>query len=95
MATKRTLPAGTARYVTLPGVLANDQRVPLGSATKPPTAPPAVPWTPATREGDRDEWLKKAASEFPKGLAWDAPAPFKADADGNYPIPIPGIYKAY
>ena len=52
----------------------------------------------ATYSGQVVKWddaIAKGSSEFPKELAWDAPAPFKADADGNYPIPIPGIYKAY
>ena len=28
-------------------------------------------------------------------LAWDAKAPVEPDKDGNYPIPTPGVYKAY
>ena len=42
-----------------------------------------------------DDLVAKGASEFPKQLAWDAPAPVQKDADGNYPIPLPGVYKAY
>jgi predicted dehydrogenase len=42
-----------------------------------------------------DDLVAKGTSEFPKQLAWDAPAPVKKDADGNYPIPMPGVYKAY
>ncbi len=42
-----------------------------------------------------DDAVAKGTSEFPKQLAWDAPAPVKQDADGNYPIPLPGVYKAY
>ncbi len=42
-----------------------------------------------------DDALAKGKSEFPKQLAWDAPAPVTKDADGNYPIPIPGVYRAY
>ena len=33
-------------------------------------------------------------TEFPKSLAWDAPAPVQKDADGNYPIPMPGRVRA-
>jgi predicted dehydrogenase len=42
-----------------------------------------------------DEAVAKGTSEFPEKLAWDAPAPVQPDADGNYPIPMPGVYKAY
>ena len=42
-----------------------------------------------------DDAVAKGASEFPKQLAWDAPAPVKQDADGNYPIPVPGVYKPF
>jgi hypothetical protein len=42
-----------------------------------------------------DELVEKGTSEFPTQLAWDAPAPVKKDADGNYPIPMPGVYKPY
>ncbi len=42
-----------------------------------------------------DDAVKYGQSEFPTRLAWDAPAPVKKDADGNYPIPLPGVYKAY
>ena len=38
-----------------------------------------------------DAWPASQA-EFPKRLAWDAPAPVQKDADGNYPIPIPGVF---
>jgi myo-inositol 2-dehydrogenase/D-chiro-inositol 1-dehydrogenase len=52
----------------------------------------------ATYSGKEVEWddaVKLGTSEFPTNLAWDAPAPVQPDKDGNYPIPIPGIYKAY
>jgi predicted dehydrogenase len=52
----------------------------------------------ATYSGQVVKWddaLAKGTSEFPKHLAWDAPAPVKKDADGNYPIPMPGVYQAY
>ena len=42
-----------------------------------------------------DDAVAKGMSEFPKQLAWDAPAPVQKDADGNYPIPVPGVYQAY
>jgi hypothetical protein len=42
-----------------------------------------------------DELVAKGGSEFPKELAWDAPAPVQKDADGNYPIPMPGEYSPY
>jgi predicted dehydrogenase len=42
-----------------------------------------------------DEAVEKGGSEFPKELAWAAPAPVAKGADGNYPIPVPGVYKAY
>ena len=42
-----------------------------------------------------DEAVEKGTSEFPKTLAWDAEAPVKLGADGNYPIPVPGVYNPY
>jgi hypothetical protein len=42
-----------------------------------------------------DDAIAKGKSEFPARLAWDAPAPVNPDSEGNYPIPIPGVYKAY
>ena len=52
----------------------------------------------ATYSGQVVKWddaAAKGTSEFPKQLAWDAPAPVKQDANGNYPIPMPGVYKPY
>ena len=52
----------------------------------------------ATYSGQVVKWneaVEKGASEFPKTLAWDAETPVKPDKDGNYPIPVPGVYKAY
>jgi myo-inositol 2-dehydrogenase / D-chiro-inositol 1-dehydrogenase len=52
----------------------------------------------ATYSGQVVKWddaVAKGKSEFPKQLAWDAPAPVKKDADGNYPIPLPGAFKPY
>ena len=42
-----------------------------------------------------DEAIAKGTTEYPSNLAWDAPAPVALDANGDYPIPIPGVYKAY
>ena len=42
-----------------------------------------------------DDAVAQGTSEFPKQLAWDAPAPVQKDSDGNYPIPLPGVYRAY
>jgi hypothetical protein len=47
------------------------------------------------REVTWDEAVAKGTSEFPAVLAWDAPAPVARGEDGNYPIPLPGIYKPY
>jgi hypothetical protein len=52
----------------------------------------------ATYSGQVVKWdyaVKYGQSEFPKELAWDAPAPVQKGADGNYPIPMPGVYKPY
>jgi len=42
-----------------------------------------------------DEAVEKGGGEFPAQLAWDAEPPVKPDKDGNYPIPTPGVFKAY
>jgi hypothetical protein len=42
-----------------------------------------------------DEATTKGGTEFPATLAWDAKAPVEHDKDGNYPIPVPGVYKPY
>ena len=39
-----------------------------------------------------DEAVNSNKHEFPQSLAWDAAAPVQKDADGNYPIPMPGVY---
>jgi predicted dehydrogenase len=52
----------------------------------------------ATYSGQVVKWDDAAAkgpSEFPEKLAWDAPPKCLPDKDGNYPIAIPGVYKAY
>jgi predicted dehydrogenase len=49
----------------------------------------------ATYSGKIVKWDDAVASdktEFPAELAWDAPAPVQKDADGNYPIPVPGEF---
>jgi len=42
-----------------------------------------------------DELVAKGTSEMPTNLAWDAPAPVQKDADGNYPIPMPGVFPPF
>ncbi len=39
-----------------------------------------------------DEAVEKGKSEFPETLAWDAPAPVTKNENGDYPIPMPGIF---
>jgi predicted dehydrogenase len=39
-----------------------------------------------------DEAVASNRTEFPKELRWDAPAPVQKDAEGNYPIPMPGVF---
>ena len=41
-----------------------------------------------------DELVAKGANIVPDDLDWDAEAPVKKDENGDYPIPMPGIYKA-
>jgi myo-inositol 2-dehydrogenase / D-chiro-inositol 1-dehydrogenase len=42
-----------------------------------------------------DEAAAKGPDEMPEKLAWDADPKSLPDKDGNYAIPVPGIYKAY
>jgi len=42
-----------------------------------------------------DEAVELMPDTFPAVLTPDAEPPAKPDADGNYPIPVPGHYKAY
>jgi myo-inositol 2-dehydrogenase / D-chiro-inositol 1-dehydrogenase len=52
----------------------------------------------ATYSGQEVNWddaVKKGPNEMPKKFAFDADPPVKPDKDGNYPQPIPGIYKPY
>ena len=46
-------------------------------------------------EVDWDEAVAKGPSEMPGRFAYDADPPALPDKDGNYPIPLPGIYKPY
>ena len=39
-----------------------------------------------------DDAMASDITEFPENLAWDAPAPVQKDDDGDYPIPIPGLF---
>ncbi len=52
----------------------------------------------ATYSGVEVKWddaVKSGPDSFPANLAWDAEAPVMPDAEGNYPIPVPGVYKPY
>ncbi|MCR4412462.1 MAG: Gfo/Idh/MocA family oxidoreductase [Thermoguttaceae bacterium] len=42
-----------------------------------------------------DEAVEKGPNEFPERLAWDANPRAMPDAQGNYPMPVPGVYKPY
>jgi predicted dehydrogenase len=42
-----------------------------------------------------DDAVEKGVTEFPEALDWDAPAPVEKDANGDYPIPMPGIYNPF
>jgi myo-inositol 2-dehydrogenase / D-chiro-inositol 1-dehydrogenase len=47
------------------------------------------------QEVNWDEAVKKGPNEMPKKFAFDADPPAMPDKDGNYPMPIPGVYKPY
>ncbi len=52
----------------------------------------------ATYSGQVVKWddaVAKGTSEFPESLAWDAKAPVVKDANGDYPIPVPGVFKPF
>jgi predicted dehydrogenase len=52
----------------------------------------------ATYSGQEVNWddaVAKGPSEMPKRFAFDADPPAMPDKDGNYPMPIPGVYKPY
>jgi myo-inositol 2-dehydrogenase / D-chiro-inositol 1-dehydrogenase len=42
-----------------------------------------------------DDALAKGPDELPKKFTFDADPPVRPDAAGNYPVPMPGVYKAY
>ena len=42
-----------------------------------------------------DEAVNKGFSEFPEVMDWNAEAPVKKDENGDYPIPMPGVYSPY
>ena len=42
-----------------------------------------------------DDLVAKGTDSFPTQLAWDANPPVMPDANGFYPVPIPGKYEAY
>jgi myo-inositol 2-dehydrogenase / D-chiro-inositol 1-dehydrogenase len=42
-----------------------------------------------------DEAVAKGTSDFPAQLTWDAMAPVAKNANGDYPIPVPGVFKPY
>ncbi len=42
-----------------------------------------------------DDAVVKGASELPDRFAFDADPPVMPDADGNYPMAVPGVYKPY
>jgi len=52
----------------------------------------------ATYSGKEVKWddaVKYGPDMFPTNLSWDANPTVMPDKDGNYPIPVPGIYVAY
>ncbi|MBN1396273.1 MAG: Gfo/Idh/MocA family oxidoreductase [Pirellulales bacterium] len=52
----------------------------------------------ATYSGKLVKWDEAVAGgpdEMPKRFAFDADPPAMPDADGNYPMPVPGLYKPY
>jgi hypothetical protein len=42
-----------------------------------------------------DDAVEKGFSEFPESLEWDAKAPVQKDENGDYPIPMPGVFRAH
>ncbi len=52
----------------------------------------------ANYSGKVVKWDDAVASDFtemPKKLGWDVPAPVVKDDNGDYPIPMPGVFKPY
>ena len=51
----------------------------------------------ATYSGQEVKWEDAVASnvsDMPAELTWSHKPPVEKDKDGNYPIPVPGVYKA-
>jgi hypothetical protein len=42
-----------------------------------------------------DDAVNKGVSEFPEVMDWNAEAPVKKDENGDYPIPMPGVYSPF
>jgi len=42
-----------------------------------------------------DEAVARGPDEMPEQFAWDANPPVLPDQQGNYPVPVPGVYKPY
>jgi len=42
-----------------------------------------------------DDAVEKGPDEMPQQLAFNADPPVMPDADGNYPVPVPGVYEPY
>ncbi len=42
-----------------------------------------------------DDAVNKGVTEFPEVMDWNAEAPVKKDENGDYPIPMPGVYSPY
>ncbi|KKL96801.1 hypothetical protein LCGC14_1840870, partial [marine sediment metagenome] len=42
-----------------------------------------------------DDAVAKGPSVMPENYAFDADPPTQPDADGNYPVAVPGVFKAY
>ena len=42
-----------------------------------------------------DDAVNKGASIVPENPNWDTPAPVQKDANGDYPIPVPGVFNPF
>ena len=52
----------------------------------------------ATYSGQVVEWdeaLNSSVSLMPGKYAWDAPPPVLPDANGRYPVPVPGVTEVF
>jgi hypothetical protein len=52
----------------------------------------------ATYSGQQVSWNDALGSELslsPESYAWDAAPPTSPDAEGRYPIPMPGVTRAF